>query len=142
VLKGFGYNHRDYNQLEHNQLEHNQLEHNQLEHNQLEQPVVAYMKRIMLIDSSLDVSLLLKIALEEKYRNDSKLEVDIFTNPLAALDNFRTGLYDLIITATVMPNINGFEVYIKLRELDDKVKVCFWYLVRYTKKLQKKCFLN
>ena len=64
MLKGFGYNHRDYNQLE--------------------QPVVAYTKRIMLIDSSLDVSLSLKIALEEKYRNDSKLEVDIFTNPLAA----------------------------------------------------------
>jgi two-component SAPR family response regulator len=51
--------------------------------------------------------------------------VDVFTNPLAALDNFRTGLYDLVITATVMSKINGFEVYSKLRELDDKVKVCF-----------------
>ena len=90
----------------------------------------------------MDVGLSLRIVLEEEYYDNSKLEVDIFTNLLAALDNFRTGLNDLIITATVMSKINSFEVYIKLRELDDKVKVCFWYLVRYTKKLQKKCFLN
>jgi CheY-like chemotaxis protein len=122
MLEGFGYSHRD--------------------HNQLEQPIMVNTKRIMIIDPSVDVGLSFKIVLEEGYHNDTKLEVDIFTNLLAALDNFRTGLYDLIITATVMPNINGFEVYIKLRELDDKVKVCFWYLVRYTKKLQKKCFLN
>src|SRR5919109_723761 len=105
MLEGFGYSHRD--------------------HNQLEQPIMVNTKRIMIIDPSVDVGLSFKIVLEEGYHNDTKLEVDIFTNLLAALDNFRTGLYDLIITATVMPNINGFEVYIKLRELDDKVKVCF-----------------
>jgi hypothetical protein len=48
----------------------------------------------------LDVGLSLRIVLEEEYYDNSKLEVDIFTNLLAALDNFRTGLYDLIITAT------------------------------------------
>jgi DNA-binding response OmpR family regulator len=99
VLKGFGYNHRDYNQLE--------------------QPVVADTKRIMLIDPSLDIGFSLKVVLEEEYLDDSKLEVDIFTDSLAALDNFRIGLYDLVITAAVMSKINGFEVYTKLRELDD-----------------------
>lgn len=105
MLKGFGYNHRDYNQLE--------------------QPVVADTKRIMLIDHSLDIGFSFKIVLEEEYHDDSKLEVDIFTDPLVALDNFRIGLYDLVITAAVMSKINGFEVYNRLRELDDKVKVCF-----------------
>jgi hypothetical protein len=61
---------------------------------------VADTKRIILIDPSLDVGLSLRIVLEEEYYDNSKLEVDIFTNLLAALDNFRTGLYDLIITAT------------------------------------------
>jgi hypothetical protein len=63
---------------------------------------VADTKRIILIDPSLDVGLSLRIVLEEEYYDNSKLEVDIFTNLLAALDNFRTGLYDLIITATAV----------------------------------------
>ena len=92
-------------------------------HNGLKQELITETKRIMLIDDNLDVGLSFKIVLEYYY--ESKLKLDTFTNPLIALDNFRTELYDLIIIDTVMPDINGFGVYRRLKELDKKVKVCF-----------------
>jgi DNA-binding NtrC family response regulator len=91
--------------------------------NGLGQKLVTATKRIMLIDDNRDVGLSFKIVLEHYY--ESRLKVDTFTNPTSALDNFGAGLYDLVIIDTVMPKMNGFEVYRKLKELDKKVKVCF-----------------
>jgi DNA-binding response OmpR family regulator len=91
--------------------------------NGLGQKLVTDTKRIMLIDDNCDVGLSLKVVLEHYY--ESSLKVDSFTDPLTALDNFETGLYDLVIIDTVMPDMNGFEVYRRLKELDREVKVCF-----------------
>jgi DNA-binding response OmpR family regulator len=91
--------------------------------NGLGQKLVTDTKRIMLIDDNRDVGLSFKVVLEHYY--ESRLKVDSFTDPLTALDNFGAGLYDLVIIDTVMPEMNGFEVYRKLKELDKKVKVCF-----------------
>ena len=91
--------------------------------NGLGQQLITDAKRIMLIDDNRDVGLSFKIVLEYYY--ESRLNVDSFTSPLTALENFRIGLYDLVIIDTVMPDMNGFEVYRRLRELDKKVKVCF-----------------
>jgi CheY-like chemotaxis protein len=41
------------------------------------------------------------------------------------LENFRPGLYDLLLIDIAMPKMNGFELYDKIRELDKKVKVSF-----------------
>jgi two-component system, OmpR family, response regulator ChvI len=87
----------------------------------LGQKLVTDTKRIMLIDDNRDIGLSFKIVLEHYY----ELNVDTFTNPTSALDNFRTGLYDLVIIDTVMPEMNGFEVYRRLKELDKEVKVYF-----------------
>jgi two-component SAPR family response regulator len=57
--------------------------------------------------------------------SDAGLKIDSFTEPFAALNNFITGLYDLIMIDVTMPKMNGFELYYKIRKLDDKVKVCF-----------------
>jgi CheY-like chemotaxis protein len=91
--------------------------------NGLGHKLVTDTKRIMLIDDNRDIGLSFKIVLEHYY--ESSLKVDSFTDPLTALDNFETGLYDLVIIDTVMPDMNGFEVYRRLKELDGKVKVCF-----------------
>jgi len=91
--------------------------------NGLGHKLVTDTKRIMLIDNNRDIGLSFKIVLEHYY--ESSLKVDSFTDPLTALDNFETGLYDLVIIDTVMPDMNGFEVYRRLKELDGKVKVCF-----------------
>jgi CheY-like chemotaxis protein len=89
----------------------------------LEQKLVTDTKRIMLIDDNRDIGLSFRIVLEHYY--ESSLKVDSFTDPLTALDNFETGLYDLVMIDTVMPGMNGFEVYRRLKELDSKVMVCF-----------------
>jgi two-component system response regulator ChvI len=78
-------------------------------------------KRIMLVEDEDDIALLFKMILE----SDAGLKVEAFTKPLTALDKFRSGLYDLIIIDIAMPEMNGIELYYKIRELDGKIKVCF-----------------
>jgi CheY-like chemotaxis protein len=90
-----------------------QLEH--IEKNSLKN------KRIMLIDDEADILWLFKMILE----SDARLKVDSFADPLVALENFRPGLYDLLLIDIAMPKMNGFELYDKIRELDKKVKISF-----------------
>jgi DNA-binding response OmpR family regulator len=78
-------------------------------------------KRIMLVEDEDDLVMLFKMILE----SDAGLKVDSFTDPFSALDNFKPGLYDLIMIDIVLPKMNGFELYYKIRKLDDKVKICF-----------------
>jgi DNA-binding response OmpR family regulator len=76
--------------------------------------------RILIVDDEDDINLLFKIVLE-----DNGYKVDTFNDPLVALQNFTTGSYDLSLLDMVMPKMNGFELYQKIRMLDDKVKICF-----------------
>jgi DNA-binding response OmpR family regulator len=76
--------------------------------------------RILIVDDEDDINLLFKMVLE-----DNGFKVDTFNDPLVALQNFTTGSYDLLILDMLMPNMNGFELYEKIRMLDDKIKICF-----------------
>ena len=76
-------------------------------------------KKIMLVDDEADIPWLFKI------ESDARLKVDSFADPLVALENFRPGLYDLLLIDIAMPKMNGFELYDKIRELDKKVKISF-----------------
>jgi DNA-binding response OmpR family regulator len=76
--------------------------------------------KILIIDNEDDVNFLFKIVLE-----DNGYTVDVFNDPLVALQNFTAGSYDLLLLDMAMPKMNGFELYQKIRKLDDKVKVCF-----------------
>src|SRR5215204_4666054 len=80
-----------------------------------------YDRTIMLIDDEADILWLFKMILE----SDARLKVDSFADPLVALENFRPGLYDLLLIDIAMPKMNGFELYDKIRELDKKVKISF-----------------
>ena len=99
-------------------LQTQSIQGNQLEHNN---NTSAKDKRVMLVEDEDDTAMLFRMILE----SDASLKVDSFTNPFLALDNFRSGLYDLIMIDIAMPKMNGFELYYKIRKLDDKVKVCF-----------------
>ena len=77
-------------------------------------------KRVMLVDDEIDVISVLKIVLE-----DNGFQVDPFEDPLYALRNYKTGLYDLLILDIKMPEMDGFELYDEIKKIDDKVKVCF-----------------
>jgi CheY-like chemotaxis protein len=78
-------------------------------------------KRLMLVEDEADIAMTFKIVLE----SDIGLKVDSFMEPFAALNNFRSGLYDLIMIDIALPKMNGFELYYRIKKLDDKVKVCF-----------------
>lgn len=76
-------------------------------------------KRIMVVDDEDDVNVTLRIVLEDQF------SVDVFNDPFVALDNFKPGLYDLLLIDIRMPKMNGLVLCKKLRKIDSKVKVCF-----------------
>ena len=44
---------------------------------------------------------------------------------LFALKNFIASAYFLLILDIKMPKMNGFELYLEIKKIDNKVKVCF-----------------
>jgi CheY-like chemotaxis protein len=82
----------------------------------------ATIKRIMIVDACDDVNLTFKIVLSE---SDRRLRVQSFTDPVDALREFRADFYHLVVIDILLPKMNGFELYDKLRSLDGKVKICF-----------------
>ena len=81
-------------------------------------------KRIMIIDDDEDTNLLFKIVLEGSDHNNN-IKADSYNDPFVALENFRPSLYDLLLINISMPKMNGFELYCRVKALDNKVKVCF-----------------
>jgi DNA-binding response OmpR family regulator len=78
-------------------------------------------KRILLVDDELDITLTLKIALEQS----GFFQVEAFYESVLALSRFKAGAYDLAILDIKMPEMDGFELYRKLRKIDNKLKICF-----------------
>jgi two-component system response regulator PrrA len=77
-------------------------------------------KKILFVDDEPDITLLSKTALE---RNG--FEVQTFESPVSALDNFKPGSYDLLVIDIKMREMDGFELYDKLRKMDNNINVCF-----------------
>jgi CheY-like chemotaxis protein len=82
----------------------------------------AAIKRIMIVDASDDVNLTFRIVLSE---SDRRLRVESFNDPVEALREFRPDFYHLVIIDILMPKMNGFELYNRLKKLDSNVKICF-----------------
>jgi CheY-like chemotaxis protein len=82
----------------------------------------AAIKRIMIVDASDNVNLTSRIVLRE---SDKRLSVESFNDPVKALREFRPDFYHLVIIDILMPKMNGFELYNRLKKLDSNVKICF-----------------
>jgi CheY-like chemotaxis protein len=76
--------------------------------------------RIMIVDDESDITSAMQIGLE-----DTGFEVDTFNDPVYALDNYKPGVFDLLLLDVKMPGMSGFELYRKIRDIDMKAKVCF-----------------
>ena len=77
-------------------------------------------KKILIIDDEPDVVLTLRMALEQNgFRTDS------CSDPTLAYKNFRAGVYDLVLLDIKMPNVDGFQLYQKIKRTDGRVKICF-----------------
>ena len=73
-----------------------------------------------MVDDEYDISLTIKIVLEQ-----NGFIVDSFSDASYALENFTTGLYDLVLLDVKMPEMDGFILYERIKKLDDNVIICF-----------------
>ena len=78
-------------------------------------------KRILVVDDEKDNADVFRITLEDT----GLYEVDSFTNTITAASSFKPNTYDLAILDIKMPKMNGYELYEKMKNIDDKIKVCF-----------------
>jgi DNA-binding response OmpR family regulator len=78
-------------------------------------------RRILVVDDQPDLTITLKIGLEE----GGGFDVDAFTDPELALSSFKPGKYHLVILDIVIPKMDGFELYERLKKVDPGINVCF-----------------
>jgi DNA-binding NtrC family response regulator len=78
-------------------------------------------KNILFIDDEKDMTLAIKIILEET----RLFHVDTFNDPDLALKRFAPNFYALVIIDIMMPKMGGFELYEQLKRLDSDLRVCF-----------------
>ena len=78
------------------------------------------MARILIVDDEKDVGRTLKMILE-----NYGFDIDSFTDPAVALEQFKPSLYDLTILDIRMPDHNGFQLYDQLKSRDPNIKTLF-----------------
>ena len=77
-------------------------------------------KKILVVDDEPDVTFTIKVIL-----TSNGYQVDAFEDAEEALANFRKQAYFLAFLDIKMPKMNGFDLYMKLMEIDSEIKVCF-----------------
>jgi CheY-like chemotaxis protein len=76
----------------------------------------------LIVDDEPDITVGLKTVLE----TNGYSYVDTLNDPAEVISRYnQPGIYDLLILDIVMPNMDGFELYDRIRKIDNKVKVCF-----------------
>jgi DNA-binding NtrC family response regulator len=82
------------------------------------------MEKILVIDDEPDITFSLKKILEE----NRFASVDTFNDPVDVISKYNDQpgtVYDLLIIDILMPRMNGFELYEKIKKIDHNAKVCF-----------------
>ncbi|MFL6430424.1 MAG: response regulator [Nitrososphaeraceae archaeon] len=77
-------------------------------------------KTILIVDDETDVNYTIETVLEQ-----NGFMVDSFDNPVLALNDFKAGLYDVVLLDIKMPEMDGFKLYEEMRKVDNTFKVCF-----------------
>ena len=77
-------------------------------------------KKILLVDDEPDITFTIKNMLY-----NTGFEIHTFNDPITSLKLYRRNFYDLVILEIKIPNMDGFELYIKIKEIDPTVKICF-----------------
>jgi len=87
----------------------------------------------LIIDDNKDITDLFTIYLESNGYN-----VDAYTNPIEAINNFTKNSHDLILLDLKMPKMDGMTLYHKIKEIDNNVIICLTTAdINYIQQLQK-----
>ena len=83
---------------------------------------VARKGRVIIVDDDPDITKSFGLALE-----DSGLfeKVELCNDPRIALSDFKPDTYDIALLDVEMPGLNGFQLYNKIKNIDNKIRVCF-----------------
>lgn len=87
-----------------------------------------YLKRILIVDDDPDITLTFRVGLGEySYQENEKRRFEVYTynDPKAALSKFKPNFYDLLLTDIYMPKMNGLQLYQKIVEKDQNIRICF-----------------
>jgi DNA-binding response OmpR family regulator len=76
--------------------------------------------RLMVVDDEEDVCTVMKWSLQQ-----AGFDVDAFSQPVTALEHFRPYRYDLVLIDVKMPDMDGFEFYCRIKDIQHDVKACF-----------------
>lgn len=76
--------------------------------------------RILIVDDEDDITFSFKRILEIH-----GFEVDAFNDSSLALSKFKTNYYDIALLDIKMPNLDGFDLYKKIKEMDNNIRLCF-----------------
>jgi CheY-like chemotaxis protein len=91
-------------------------------------------KRILIVNDDPDITYTFKAGIEysstdngnnSSSSSSNKIEVYTYNDPLEALSEFKPHYYDLLLIDINLPILNGFELYMKILEVDINVKACF-----------------
>ncbi|MDQ6667943.1 MAG: response regulator [Thermoproteota archaeon] len=77
-------------------------------------------KRILFVNDDTDTTAVMKVGLSRH-----GFEVETFVDSKSALQNFKAGMYDLILLDVLMKGLDGFELYNEMRKIDENIQICF-----------------
>ncbi|MFL6470110.1 MAG: response regulator [Nitrososphaeraceae archaeon] len=77
-------------------------------------------RKILIVDDDSDLTSMFKMVLEM-----NGFEVDVYNDALLALYDLKPNSYGMALLDIRMPKMNGFELYKKMQDIDNNMKVCF-----------------
>src|SRR6476659_5371389 len=109
-------------------------------------PKPPFIKRILVADDDPDITLTFKTGLDGVYYGDGdkkkRFEVYTYNDSSLVVKEFKPYFYDLLLTDIYMPNMNGFQLYEKISELDVNVRVCFMSASRVNIQALRELYAN
>ena len=78
-------------------------------------------RRALIIDDNQESARILKNELQSK----GQFQVDLYTDPFSSLQNFKAGLYDVVLIDLILAKTSNNEICSKIMHMDKKVKICY-----------------